>query len=109
MELPSKLLEQNAFNTRQKIEEHTLVVMDHSTYEDYPSQPLQTINKQFKVAVSFLTAYIGILNVSNSNNKFYFAKSITDEYGYIQIFIPPGAYEIKSLNNETKRIIIDAE
>ena len=31
MELPSKLLEQIAFNTRPKIEEHMLVVMDKST------------------------------------------------------------------------------
>ena len=34
-------------------------------------------------------------------------KSITDEDGFIQIFIPPGAYGIESLNNENKRIIID--
>ena len=34
-------------------------------------------------------------------------KSITDEDGYIQITVPSGAYEIESLNNERKRIIID--
>ena len=34
-------------------------------------------------------------------------KSISDEDGYIQITIPPGAYEVESLDNETKRIIID--
>ena len=34
-------------------------------------------------------------------------KSVSDDDGYIQITIPPGAYEIKSLNNEIKRIIID--
>ena len=33
MELPSKLLEQIAFNTRPKIEEHTLIDMDKSTHE----------------------------------------------------------------------------
>ena len=32
--------------------------------------------------------------------KFYFAKSYTDEAGFIQITIPPGAYEIESLNNK---------
>ena len=31
MELPSKLLEQIAFNTRAKIEEHMLIIMDKST------------------------------------------------------------------------------
>ena len=36
-------------------------------------------------------------------------KSITDEDGFIQITIPPGAYELENLNNEIKRIIIDGE
>ena len=39
---------------------------------------------------------------------FYFKKTISDD-GFIQITIPPGAYEIESLNNEIKRIIIDKE
>ena len=34
-------------------------------------------------------------------------KSITDEDGYIQITIPPSAYEIESLYEKSKRIIID--
>ena len=34
-------------------------------------------------------------------------KSISDEDGYIQTTIPPGAYEIGSLNNEIKRNIFD--
>ena len=108
MELPSKLLEQIAFNTRPKIEEYLLIVMYESTHEEYLSQPLQTNNKQFKIAVTFLTGYNGIFNVTNANNKFYFSKSITDD-DHIIITIPPGAYEIESLNNEIKRIIIDQE
>ena len=107
MELPSKLLEQIAFNTRPKIEEHMLIVMDESIHEEHLSQPLQTNNKQFKIAVTSLTGYNGIFNVTNENNKFYFIKSITDEDGYIQITLPPGVYEIESLNNEIKKIIID--
>ena len=55
MELPSKILEQIAFNTRSKIEEHMLIVTDKSTPEKHLSQPLQTNNKQFKIAVTFLT------------------------------------------------------
>ena len=109
MELPSKLLEQIAFNTRPKIEEHILIVMDKSTHEEHLSQPLKTNNKQFKIAVTFLTGYNGIFNVTNSNNKFYFKKTTTYEDGFIKITIPPGAYEIESLNNEIKRIIIDYE
>ena len=109
MELPSKILEQIAFNTRPKIEEHMLIIMDKSTHEEHLSQPLQTNNKQFKIAVTFLSAYNGIFNVTNSNNRFYFTKSITDDDHYIMITIPPGAYEIESLNDEIKRIIIDDE
>ena len=107
METASKLLEQIAFITRAKIEEHMLIVMDKSTHEEHLSQPLQTYNKQFKIAVTFLTGYNGIFNVTNENNKFYFKKTISDDDGFIKITIPPGAYEIKSLNNEIKRIIID--
>ena len=109
MELPTKLLEQIAFNTKPKIEEHMLIVMDKSTHEEHLSQPLQTNNKQFKIALTFLTGYNGIFNVTNSNKKFYFTKSISDEDGFIQITISPGAYELKNLNNEIKRIIIDEE
>ena len=109
MELPSKLLEQIAFNTRPKIEEHMLIIMDKSTHEEHLSQPLQTNNKQFKIAVTFLTAYNGIFNVTNENNKFCFTKSITDDNHYILITIPPGSYELESLNDEIKRIIINDE
>ena len=68
---------------------------------------LETNNKQFRIANTFLSAYNGIFNVGNKNNKFYFTKSISDEDGYIQITIPPGAYEIGSLNKEINRIVID--
>ena len=106
MVLPIKLLEQITFNTRPKIEEHMLIVMDKSTHEEHLFQPLQTNNKQFKIAITFLSAYNGIFNITNSNNKFYFFKSISDE-DHIQISIRPGVYEIEALNDEIKRIIID--
>ena len=109
MELPSKLLEQIAFNTRAKIEEHMLIVMDQSTHGEHLSQPLQTNNKQFKIAVTFLTGYNGIFNVTNANNKFYFTKSISDKDGFVQITISPGVYELENLSNEIKRINIDEE
>ena len=35
MELPSKLLEQIAFNTSNRNEEHMLIVMDKSTHEQH--------------------------------------------------------------------------
>ena len=46
--LLSELLEQIAFNTRLKIEEHMLIVMDKSTHDKHLSQPLQTNKKNLK-------------------------------------------------------------
>ena len=109
MELPSKLLEQTVYNTGPKIEEHMLIIMNKSVHEEHFFEPLQTNNKQFKIAITFLSVYNGIFNVTNSNNKFYFTKSITDDDHYIMITIPPGAHEIESLNDEIKRIIIGDE
>ena len=105
MEIPSKLLEQIVYNTRPKIEEHMLIVMDKSTHEEHLFQPLQTNKKQFKIAITFLSAYIGIFNVTNRNNKFYFKKALIDE-DFIQIRIPEGAYEIESLNDEIKDLLL---
>ena len=56
-----------------------------------------------------MTGYNGIFKINSTNNKFYFKKTISDDDGFIKIAIPPGAYEIESLNNEIKRIIIDEE
>ena len=108
MELPGKLLEKIAYNTKSKYEEHILIILNKSTHEEHLFQPLQTNNKQFKIAVTFLSAYNGIFNVINKNNKFYFKKNLIDE-DFIQISIPEGAYEIGSLNDEIKRILIDKE
>ena len=108
MELRTKLLKQIAFNTRPKIEEHLLISMDNSTIEVQLSQLLQTNNKKFKKAVTFLTGYNGIFNVTNRNNRFSFKKNLINE-DFIQIRTPEGAYESESLDNESKRIIIDKE
>ena len=108
MNLPSKLLEEIAYKTRPKIGEHMLIIMDKSTHEEHLFQPLRTNDKQFKIAVTFLTAYNGIFNVTKRNKKFYFKKNLIDE-DFIQIRIPVGAYEIESLDAEIKRILIDKE
>ena len=109
MELPSKLLEQIAFSTRPKIEEHMLVVIDKITHEEHLSQHLQTNNKKYKKAVTFLTSCNCNFNVTDKNNKFYIKKTINDGDVFIQITVPPGAYEIESLNNEIKRIFYSEE
>ena len=56
--------------------------------------------------MTFLTGYDCVFNVTNSNIKFYFMKSIPNEDGSVQVTIPPGAYEIEALDKELKRIII---
>ena len=91
MELPSKLLEQIALNTRPKIEDHMLIIMGKSAHEEHLSQPGQTNNKQFKIVVTFLSGYNGIFIVTNSNKKYSFKETISDEDGCVQITIPPGA------------------
>ena len=106
MELHSKLSRQMAIDKRPEIQEHMLIVMNNSTHEEHLSQPLQTINKQFKSAVTFLTGYNGIFNVTNKCNKFYFTVSINDD-DFSVFSVPPGGYAIVSLNNEIKRIITD--
>ena len=105
MELSSKLLEQIVIKTRPKTDEHMLKVMDKSTQEEHSAQTLQTKNKRFKIAVTFLFAYNDIFNGTNSYNKFYIKKTLIDEV-FIQITNSPGAYEIESLDDETKRNLI---
>ena len=82
-----------------------LSVRDKSIHVEHLSQPLQTNKKQLKIAVTFLTGYNGVFNFSNSNNKYNFTKSINeDEFSVISI--PSGAYEMESLNDEIKRILV---
>ena len=56
-----------------------------------------------------MSCYNGIFKITSDNNKFYFTKSITNDDHHTMITIPPGSYEIESLNDEIKRIIIDDE
>ena len=105
MELPSKLIEEVAFNTRLKIEDHRFVVMYKSVHEEHLSQPLQTKNKQFQTTVTFLTSYKGVFKASDKNNIFQYKRSISDD-DFKFINKTGGAYDNESLNDEIKRIII---
>ena len=81
------------------------IVMDKSIHKEHLSQLLQTKNKQFNIAVTFLTGYIGISNVTDKNIKFYMTVSINyDDFNVITI--PKGAYEFESLNHEIKSLNI---
>ena len=44
-----------------------LIVMDKSLHEENLSHPLQTNNKPFKIAITFLPTYNGILNITSKN------------------------------------------
>ena len=79
MELSSNLLEQKAFYTRPKIDEHLLFILDKPKHEVNLSQPLQTTNEKLKIAFSFLTGYNGSFIVTGKSFKFYFATSINDK------------------------------
>ena len=81
-----------------------LFVMDESIHEEHLFQPLQMNNKQFRIAVTFLTCYNGIFIVTDKKIRFCFTKLLTEDY--IIINIPEGASESESLNDEIKRIII---
>ena len=101
-----RISEQIAFNSRLKLEEHMLKVMDRSTHEEHLSQPLQTKNEQFKIAVTFLTGCNGIFKVTKKNGKFHSTASINDD-DFNKMTFPPGVCETKKLNNEIKRNIIE--
>ena len=76
MELRSKLLEQIVFNTRSKIDENMLILMDMSIQEVNLDQPLRTNIQHFKIAVTFSTSYIGIFIAKYKNKKLNFHFSI---------------------------------
>ena len=57
--------------------------------------------------MTFLTGFNGIFKVTSSSYMFYFKKTITNEDAFIKITQPTVAYEIESLNDEIKKIIID--
>ena len=54
------------------------IVIVKSTHEKKSYQPLETKNKLFEVAITFLTCYISMFNVTNRNNQFYSTQSISD-------------------------------
>ena len=66
-----------------------LSVKDKSTHGEKLFQPLQTNNKQIEIAVTFLTLYNRLFNVTNENKNSYFTKPIKNENDII-ISIPTG-------------------
>ena len=90
-------MEKKAFNTRHNVEKHMLIVMDVSIHEQNSCEPKQAKKGQLKLAVAFLPDYKGIFNVTNKNNNFIFVSAFEGAEYYV-IIIPPGAYDIKSLD-----------
>ena len=74
-----------------KLKSIFLVVIDKSTLEEHFFQSLQTINKQFKIVVTFLIGYIGVFSVRDKNIKCIF-KSLFEGAQYNVFTLPPGAH-----------------
>ena len=70
-----------------------LVLMHKSTHEKKVIPITTTNKKQFNKATNLLPGYNCIFNVTNKNNNFYFATSITGKFGSIQKPTPPRTYE----------------
>ena len=105
MEVPSEILEQTAYSTRPKTEEHMLIVMHKSTHEEHLTHPLQSNKTHFKIFVTFLTVHNGIIKGTSKNKKFCFSRSNNTD-NFTQISVSPGAYEVESLNNEIKSFLL---
>ena len=106
MELPIEILKEIVFHTELKIEEHRLIFMNQSTHEEHLAQPSHPHIQQFKSAVTFLTVCNGIFNITSKIKKRIFPVALND-YDFIKIPIPPGPYEIESLDNEIKWIVFE--
>ena len=97
MELSGELLEQIAFNSRATDAEHMLIVTDTSRHQGVLSQLVQTIWKQFHLAVKFLTGYNGFFNVTSNKSIFLFKTAFADT-NFKEKCVPPRAYELESSN-----------
>ena len=79
--------------------------MEKSAHEENLSQTISTNIKQFQTAVTFLSGYNGIFNITTKTNKFYYTKTI-DNDDYSEGIIRPGAYELENLREKFKRILL---
>ena len=77
-----------------------LIVMDKSTHEENLEIPLQTNHRKFKIAVTFLTGYNGIFNITDKKNKLYY---LTPTNMLKEIILPHGNY---SVVHEKKGLVI---
>ena len=75
--------------------------MEKSINEEHLSQPLQTKNKQFELAITFLNVHNSIFSIINKNNNIILIP-VYEGAGYNIITIPPGADEIESIKKEIK-------
>ena len=64
MDPTNKISEQIACNTKPKNGKHILIEMDESMQGEKLSHPFRNNKKQFKIAVTFLTGYIGTFKIT---------------------------------------------
>ena len=99
MELPSKIFEQIALNTRPKISDHMLIVLKENTHKETFFEPLQTKKNQFEKTLNFLTVNNRFFNVTSKTKDIYFTTP-NDNHKISIVTIAPGAYELENLNDE---------
>ena len=80
-----------------------LLIMDKSLQQEILLQHLHTNKIKFSMVITFWTGYNRIFNVRNKNNIFHITVSNNGNV-FNHSTLPPGAYEIESLNNEMKRV-----
>ena len=64
-----------------------LIVMDESTHGESLFQPLQTNNKQIKIAVIFITGYNAIFIVTKNYELIFVSVLESAEFNVITIFL----------------------
>ena len=83
-----------------------MIVIDKLTSEKILSQPLQTNIQQLRIAITVLTGYNGIFDVTTRNNINIFI-SVSECFENNAIRIPPATFDVEILIKGIKRNIID--
>ena len=94
MELASKLSVQIALHARPETEEQLLIVIDKLTKEKFLSQPLQTIIQQLRVAITVLTGYNDLFDVTTRKSINIFI-SVSKCFEYNVVRTPPATFDVE--------------
>ena len=77
------------------------IVIEKAIHEESLSQPLQTDIKLLKIAVTFLTGYNGIINISFEKFQFITAIDVND---FTETTNSPGSHELEILMKKLMKL-----